>query len=125
MSAPYHVQIYPASGAIFRGFFYKEGREFALTLEDSEGATHDGGSWPTISDADEWARLMVADILGNVTKPDPLSKYRGGGYTLVVAFDHKCDKWIVVAGGKKSGRFDDTGMKFNTREEARRAIDAC
>ena len=122
--APYHVQVYPANGAIFRGFFYKEGREFALTLEDDDGKKHDGGRWPTVSDADEWARLMVADIAGDPAKTDPLAKYRGQGYLLLATFDGLDQAWAVIAGNRKNGRYEDTGLRFRTQAEARSAIDA-
>ena len=123
--APYHVQVYPANGLIFRGFFYKEGREFALTLEDDDGKKHDGGRWPTVSDADEWVRLMVADIAGDPAKTDPLAKYRGQGYLLLATFDGMDQAWAVVAGNRKNGRYEDTGTRFKTQAEARRAIDIC
>ena len=122
--APYHVQVYPANGAIFRGFFYKEGREFALTLEDDDGKKHDGDRWPTISAADEWARLMVADIAGDPTQADPLARYRGGGYLLLATFDGLDQAWAVVAGNRKNSRYEDTGTRFKTQAEARSVIDA-
>ena len=122
---PYHVQVYTANGAIFRGFFYEEGREFALTLEDDNGKKHDGDRWPTISAADEWARLMVADIAGDPTQADPLARYRGGGYLLLATFDGLDHAWAVIAGNRKNGRYEDSGARFKTQAEARRAIDIC
>lgn len=122
---PYHVQIYPANGSIFRGFFYKIEREFALTLEDDDGKKHDGDRWPTISAADEWARLMVADIAGDPTQADPLARYRSGGYLLLATFDSLDQAWTVVAGNRKNGRYEDSGTRFKTQAEARRAIDIC
>ena len=76
---PIHVQICPANGEIFRFFFYRAGQSYAVMVESDDGSLHDGGEWPTISAADEWARLMVADIAGDPTQADPLTKYRGGG----------------------------------------------
>jgi hypothetical protein len=124
MSVPYHVQIYPKNGAIFRGFFYKYGREFALLLEDDDGKKHDGGKWSSISEADEWARLMAADIVGNSSGDDPLAKYRGSGHLLLVTFDGHDGKWAVVAGNRRNGRYEDTQLRFNSQAEARRLIDA-
>lgn len=122
---PYHVQVYANNGAIFRGFFYKEGGEFLVSVELDDGSMYDGGRWPSIAQADEFARMVVADISGDPAKHNPLTKYRGGGYLLLVTFDQQDGMWAVVAGSRKNGKFEDTKARFNTQEEARRAVDAC
>jgi hypothetical protein len=119
------VQIYPVDGAIFRGFFSIKDGKFLLALEDDAGKMHGGGEWCTVVEADEWARLMVADIAGNPTQADPLARYRGGGYLLLATFDGLDQAWAVVAGNRKNGRYEDTGTRFKTQAEARGAIDAC
>jgi hypothetical protein len=118
------VQICPANGEIFRFFFYRAGQSYAVTVESDDGSLHDGGEWPKISEADEWARLMVADMIGNQAKVDPLAKYRGSGYLLLATFDGLDHAWAVVAGNKRNGRYEDTGTRFKTKVEARSVIDA-
>jgi hypothetical protein len=93
-------------------------------VESDDGSLHDGGEWPTISAADEWARLMVADIAGDPTQADPLTKYRGGGYLLLATFDSLDHAWAVIAGNRKYGRYEDSGARFKTQAEARSVIDA-
>ena len=124
MSALCHVQIYPVDGAIFRGFFSIKGSKFLLALEDDAGEMHDGGEWSTVAEADEWARLMIADLRTPETVGDPLAKYRGEKYSLLATLDSVGHEWAVTAGCNKSGRYEDTGLRFRTQAEARSAIDA-
>ena len=121
---PIHVQIYPTNGEIFRFFFYRAGQSYAVTVESEDRSLHDGGEWHSISEANEWARLMVADMVGNQAKVDPLAKYRGSGYLLLATFDGLDHAWSVVAGNCKNGRYEDTGTRFKTQAEARSVIDA-
>jgi hypothetical protein len=119
------VQICPANGEIFRFFFYRAGQSYAVTVESDDGSLHDGGEWPSISEADEWARLMVADMIGDQAKADLLARYRGGGYLLLATLDSMDHAWAVIVGNRKNGRYEDTGTRFKTQAEARGAIDAC
>lgn len=128
MSVPHHVQIYFKRDSIFRGFFYRrlDGR-FALFLKNEDtDVTQDGGEWPSLGDADEWARLLIeeATASGAEVAVDPLCKYRGHEYQLLVTRDSLDHRWAVIAGNRKSGRFEDTRARFDSREEARSAIDA-
>ena len=125
MSALCHVQIYPVDGAIFRGFFSIKDGKFLLALEDDASEMHDGGEWSTVAEADEWARLMIADLRTPETVGDPLAKYRGEKYSLLATLDSVGHEWAVTAGCRKSGRYEDTGLRFRTQAEARSAIDAC
>lgn len=126
MSKPIHVQICLIKGDVFRFFFYREGSSYSVTIEAEDGSLRDGGEWPTISDADEWARLVAADMVAtiSVVAADPLAKYRGGGYLLLATFDNAGHEWAVTVGNKKNGRYEDSGLRFPTKGEARSAIDA-
>lgn len=121
---PIHVQIYPTNGEIFRFFFYRAGQSYAVTVESEDRSLHDGGEWHSISEANEWARLMVADMIGDQAKADPLAKYRGQGYLLLATFDSLDQAWTVVAGNRRSGKYEDSGLRFSSQEEARRAVNA-
>ena len=121
---PFHVQIYYRNDTIFRGFFYRSlSGDFALSLKNEEsGETMDGGEWPTTEDANEWAKLLMDEATQRVaTEVDLLIKYRGGGYQLLATFDSLDHKWAVRAGNKKSGRFEDTGSRFESQAAARGA----
>lgn len=120
---PYHVDLYLARESTFVGLFYKNDEEFALVLRDESGKKHDGGSWQSISEADAWAKLLASDLAGEAIKTDPLAQYRGANYLLIVMIDRMAKKWSVVAGNRKNGRYEDTGLRFDTQEEARGAID--
>jgi hypothetical protein len=125
MSAPFHVQIYCRNDTIFRGFFYHcpgEGFELFLKNEESGKETY-GGKWPKIVEADEWAKLLMDEATQRVAAEiDPLAKYRGDGYQLLATFDSLDHRWAVIAGNRKSGRFEDTRARFSSREEAKGAI---
>lgn len=125
---PWHVEIYVKRWRVFRGFFYHEGvgEDFELVVEDDRGNRHESGSWPTLADANEFAEMVIEDLLnrelGREAKVAPLAEWRERGDVLLVTFDKAEGKFAIVAGNRKSGRVVDTGLWFDTEAEARAAL---
>ena len=119
---PYHVQPYSTERDIFRIFFYRVGQEFAAVVEATDGALLDAGSWPTIGEADEFARMVADDASRAPAEADPLARHRARGAKLAVTFDGVDRKYAIVAGYAKG--YEDAGPRFDTEAEARRALGA-
>ena len=124
MTGLIHVQIYCRNGVLFRAFYHRRpSGEIAVFLKDEDsGEVTNGGEWPTIELAGEWAELLMCEAAQKIaTEVDPLEKYRGGGYQLLATFDSLDHKWAIIAGNRKNGRFEDTGSRFESQAAARSA----
>jgi hypothetical protein len=113
---PYHVQVYVTRGAVARGFFYRRGSEFAVELEQPDGKLVAGGNWPDIS-----AAGRAAEELLDMPTEDPLFRWRSAGNIFLVTEDKGSKQWCIVTIGSDD-KFKDTGLRFDTQEEARKLL---
>jgi hypothetical protein len=118
---PYCVQtLFQEDGGIATAFFYKEGEEFLVNVQPSEGRTivlQD--RWPNIFEASRQAKLLVQGLATGLGEEDPLKVYKDRGDTLLVTIDNTDGKYAVVTINKRAKRYEDTGVRFQSEEEAR------
>jgi hypothetical protein len=119
---PYHIEVCSIDGELFRIFLHKQSDEFLAILEDSEGSNHDAGSWPTYSDAVEFAKMLAKDLtLRSPQALESVRRHKRRGALLVIAVDSLDSRWSIIA-GYRPYRWDDLGLRFNTQEEAKEVL---
>ncbi len=114
---PYHVEVFENNGTLVRGFFYRNGDEFELTIEQADGSLSEGGKWRNI----HAAAAIIPALIVRQPLANPLTRWRSRGYSLIVCRIRRSGEWCVVAG--KGKVFEDTNLRFASELEARKAID--
>ena len=115
---PFHEKIRVVCGKIFVVTFRRDGEGFSIKVKlDDDGTERDGGSWPSLSEASEFAELLIEELAGSPSTVDPLAEHRRKGGKVVVTRDGQSHKLAIVV-GYPPYRWVDTGLRFNTYEEA-------
>lgn len=113
---PNHVEVYRINGIVARGFFYEQPGGFEFIFDVLGHVEKSNGRFPTMMEANE----ELVRQLSARDKGDPLAYLREEGAQLLATRTTGEKPWSVLA-GRKTG-FEDTGLRYNTREEAEAAI---
>lgn len=119
---PFHTEPVVTAHDIYFVYFRHIDGKYSTIISAGDESTHDGGSWPTIGEADARARLVIAGL--EVLKPrvDVLAPHVAKRAVLAVTYCHEDARWAIVAGYRKG--WEDTNMRFDSQEEARKVRDA-
>ncbi len=122
---PFYECYRTVGGKTFKITFNKEMGQYAAIVEAEDGTTKDCGKWPSITEANAFADIVITDIAGVVEKAsqeNPLSDHLSRGAVLAVGLDTGEKNYSIIA-GYKPWRWEDTGLRFPSQEVARKFLE--
>lgn len=113
--SPYYAEVAVRQGVAFLLTFDRKPDGFYLKVEKDGKGVSETGPWQDVGDPG------IEGVLHSLV-PHPFERYRAAGQPMFVARERGSSEWSILVGHGPGDTFEDTGFRFTSEEEARRAI---